>query len=109
MSGGDTLQSPGPSRELRQGTKRHAVLRALLDSGDEGLDCFEAVRVAHDFVLRSTVSDIQRGYGISISRRPHIVPNSFGGETHCVRYWIEGAAREHAARLLDLPASATVH
>lgn len=98
-----------PKAALRPGTKRYAVLKALLDSGPDGLDCFGAVRLVHDFVLRSTVSDIQSQYGLSISRRPHVVPNSFGGETHCVRYWIEGSARDRAARLLDAPASATVH
>jgi len=109
MSGAETLQASGNDRGLRAGTKRHAVLRALLDSGSEGLDCFGAVRVAHDFVMRSTVSDLQRGYGIRISRRPHIVPNSFGGETHCVRYWIEGEARAHAARLLGDSEGVTIH
>lgn len=98
-----------PVTALKPGTKRYAVVRAILDSGAEGLDCFGAVRVAHDFVLRSTVSEVQSQYGLAISRRPHVVPNSFGGETHCVRYWIEGAERDHAARLLGMAEPQTVH
>lgn len=109
MSNEDDLQSPGLDRALRPGTKRYNVLRALLDSGADGIDCFHAARFIGDYVLRSTVSDIQRGYGLSISRRPHVIRNSFGGETHCVRYWVEGAARDHAARLLVRPVSETVH
>lgn len=101
--------SQGGTKQLKAGTKRYAVLKALLDSGSDGLDCFGAALRLRDFVLRSTVSDIQSQYGLSISRRPHVVANGFGGETHCVRYWIEGSARAHAARLLDARASETVH
>ncbi len=96
-------------KRLKPGTKRWAVVKTMLDSGTDGIDCFQAAHLAHDFVLRSTISEIQSGYGLEISRRPHVVKNGFGGETHCVRYWIEGSARGHAERLLGMAAPQTVH
>lgn len=97
------------SKKLKVGTKRYAVLKAILDAGNDGLDCFRAAHVLMDYVLRSTVSDIQNQYGLNISRRPHVVRNGFGGETHCVRYWLEGTERDHAARLLGMAEPQTVH
>ncbi len=94
----NALVSPNLSTTLRAGTKRWNVLRTLLER--QSLDCFEAVRHCHDYVLRSTVSDLQSQFGIRIDRELVQVPNCFGGETTCARYWISDDQRARAMALL---------
>jgi hypothetical protein len=90
----------GQSKPINPTTKRAAVLRVFLERGNTGLNCFEAVNLAHDYVLRSTVSELVRD-GISFSKRPEQVPGHGGSPVDCVRYSLtpEGAAKARA--LLD--------
>jgi hypothetical protein len=83
--------------KLRTGTKREAVLRAFVELGDVGMNCFEAVARCHDYVLRSSISGLQRELGITFSRKFETV-----GEhgTTCARYWLADADRERAAAML---------
>lgn len=101
--GGQSVISSGsvqPSHtRITQGTKRHSVLATLLRK-QRGLTCFEAVRECNDYVLRSTVSDLQREYGIRIDRAETKVFNSYGGVTRCARYWISEDQRPKALELL---------
>lgn len=87
------FQESKPSR-LAPGTKKYSVLFTLVHEGP--LDCFQAVRKCHDYVLRSTVSDLQRDLGIRIDRVMVEVPNSFGGKTRCARYFVAGDQRAKA-------------
>lgn len=91
----------GPKR-LTTGTKRAEVLRIFLERGDSGMTCFEAVRLCHDYVLRSTVSELSRLFGVEFNRRYEQVPGFNGSRVDCVRYSLtrDGAAR--ARRLLSL-------
>lgn len=76
-------------------TKRAAVLRVFLERGERGLNCFEAVRLAHDYVLRTTVSECASFHGIAFAKRFEAVPGHNGSKIDCVRYSLtaEGAAR----------------
>lgn len=87
------------SRKLNPRTKRASVLRTFLERGSLGMNCFESVRLAHDFVLRSTVSELTRYNGITFHKRYEQVPGYAGSKVDCVRYTLtaEGEAR---ARLL---------
>jgi hypothetical protein len=69
-------------------TKRAAILRLFIARGELGLNCFEAVRLGHDYVLRSTVSDFSRDFGIHFSRKWEKVPGFNGSPVDCVRYWL---------------------
>ncbi len=82
-------------KPLNPKSKRAAVLRVLLDRGAAGLNCFEAVRLAHDYVLRTTVSECWRYHGISFAKRYEQVPGHGGSKVDCVRYSLtpEGAAK----------------
>lgn len=84
----------------RVGTKREKVLRTLVELGDKGLTCFDAVYLCRDYVLRTTICDLQKDLGISIARKPVTISNEFN--THCVRYWLEPAQRAHVAALLGM-------
>lgn len=87
------------SRKLNPRTKRASVLRTFLERGSLGLNCFDAVRIAHDYVLRTTVSELTRYNGITFHKRYEQVPGFAGSKVECVRYSLtpEGEAR---ARLL---------
>src|SRR5262245_56420439 len=61
-----TAQSP---RKLRSQSKRASMLRAFLVLGDDGMNCFEAANRHHDYVLRSTISDFRRQFGIEFDRK----------------------------------------
>lgn len=56
------------------GSKREMVLSVLLSRGQRGLNCFEAVDAAHDFVLRSTVSELCSDFALQIPRTLEYVP-----------------------------------
>lgn len=79
---------------LNPSTKRASVLRVFLERGERGLNCFEAVRLAHDYVLRTTVSECSRYHGIAFRKHFEQVPGHNGGKVECVRYSLtpEGAA-----------------
>lgn len=84
-----------PARDhLNPDTKRAAVLRVFLERGDRGLNCFEAVTLAHDYVLRTTVSECWRYHGIVFAKRFECVLGHAGSKVDCVRYSLtaEGAA-----------------
>ncbi|WP_250482086.1 hypothetical protein [Caballeronia sp. NCTM5] len=96
------------TQKIKPGTKRWNVLRELLTRGERGLTCFDAVYVCHDYVLRSTVSELQSFYGIRIDRRTDHVPNAFDGKTTCSRYWLASDQHELAAEILGLQTAATL-
>lgn len=83
-------------------TKTAAVLRCFIERGDRGLTCFEAVRLAHDYVLRSTVSGLQINHGLVFHRRNERVPGHAGSTVDCVRYWLNEKGRQRAAELLGI-------
>jgi hypothetical protein len=85
---------------MRKGTKREKVLRMLVERGAQGLNCFEAVQLCGDYVLRTTISDLQKELGITISRKPETIANQYN--THCVRYWLEPDQRQKAAAMLGM-------
>lgn len=82
-------------------SKRAHVLRVFLERGESGLTCFQAVDLARDFVLRTTVSEIRKYHGIEFHKEPHSFTNPSGSVTTCTRYRLtpEGAAK--ARKLLD--------
>ena len=83
-------------------TKQIAMLNLFIEKGELGLNCFEAANYHHDYVLRTTVSDIQRKYGIIFSRKMESVSNAFGGKTECKRYWLDDANRVKANQILGV-------
>lgn len=88
-------------QHLRPGTKRAAILQTLLELGELGMNCFEAANRHHDYVLRSTISDLGR-YGLRFDRQMEQVPNSFGKHTDCMRYWISPTSIKVAKDLLGI-------
>ncbi len=82
-------------KPLNPKSKRAAVLRVFLERGTTGLNCFEAVRIAHDYVLRTTVSECSRYHGVTFHKRYEQVPGHGGSKVDCVRYSLtdEGAAK----------------
>jgi hypothetical protein len=91
--------SPATARpqlqKLNPKSKRAAILRAFLDLGARGMNCFEAALRHHDFVLRTTVSECSRYHGIHFNKRFEQVPGHNGSNVDCVRYSLtaEGAAK----------------
>ena len=65
-------------------TKQQAVIEAT--STKQGLNRFEAQAIG-DSCLNSTISHLSKmGYQFRTERET--VPNRFGGQTHCNRYWL---------------------
>jgi hypothetical protein len=100
-----SADAPGPDKQkqlrLHSNTKRAAVVRTLIERGEQGLNCFESVRLCHDYVLRSTISDLQRGYGLTIRRKLERVPGHNNSTVEVMRYWFDEAARRQASGLLQ--------
>lgn len=92
--------SPQQQKALNHKSKRAAVLRVFLERGAAGLNCFEAVRLAHDYVLRTTVSECKRYHGIDFLKRFEQVPGHAGGSVDCVRYSLSPDGTEKALELL---------
>lgn len=83
---------------LRAGTKLEKVLRMFVKRGALGLNCFEAVALCRDYVLRSTVSDLHDRNGIKFSRKFETVGEF---DTRCVRYWLDNTECERVAAMLE--------
>lgn len=98
--------TPKPKR-ISIGSKRAMVLSVLLTRGTRGLNCFEAVTACHDYVLRSTVSELCADFGLEIPRELEQVPG-YGGTRRipCVRYRLSDADRRKVRELLELEAEA---
>ena len=111
-----SIGSPGlPPRELpglleeylsgfkftRSTTKRHRVLAWLIVANKRDLPVtrFDA-EIIGDHVFNTTVSEIERYSGVTISRRPTKRPTRFGTETDCKEYWLEDDQIEQATKLL---------
>lgn len=73
---------------IRPPTKTERILETLLE---RRLTLFQAEPIG-DHSLNSTVSTLQKQYGVKVSRRTIKVPSRFGVAT-CCEYWI---ASEHA-------------
>lgn len=81
-------------------TKKAAILGLFTRHGQRGLNCFEAANIHHDYVLRTTVSDLDRDYELLFLRSYEKVPNAFGTLTDCVRYWLDEANIAKAIAIL---------
>ena len=57
------------TKKLKHNTKKAAMLKLFIRLGERGLNCFEAANNHHDYVLRSTVSDLQLDYGLLFLRK----------------------------------------
>jgi hypothetical protein len=88
-------------KPLNPKSKRAAVLRCFLERGEAGLNCFEAVRLCHDFVLRTTVSECKRYHGIEFQKSFEQVPGYAGSTVDCVRYVLTPAGAAKVRELLS--------
>lgn len=86
------------SSTLKPGTKIYNVAAAL--ARGERLDCFQAVSRYHDYVLRSTISEIANRFGVSIDRMPKTVPGHGGSVVNCIEYTASEEGAKQLARLL---------
>lgn len=87
-------------KALNPTTKIFSLVQAFLDIGDRGMNCFEAANRHHDYVLRSSISELQQRHGLIFFRREEPVPNHTGGTTRCMRYWIAPQSRQRASELV---------
>jgi hypothetical protein len=93
--------APPTSRPIGAATKRAAVLRVFLERGARGLNCFEAVSLAHDYVLRTTVSECVRFHSIEFHKRFESVPGHAGSRVDCVRYSLTEQGARKVRELLE--------
>lgn len=89
-----------PTKRLNPTTKKAAMVRHFLAAGDVGINCFYAANHLHDYVLRTTVSELGRYYGLTFNRKFEQVPNDFGSKTDCMRYWLAPESRGKARFLI---------
>ncbi len=86
------------AKYTRTPKKIHRIMSAF--ARGETLNFIEAQRLYHDRSLHSTVSEIQRDYGISIAREWETIPGFMGIPTRCRRYWMAPAQREMVREIL---------
>jgi hypothetical protein len=84
----------------RKGSKRWNVLAAFFDRAELGLNMFDAIRLARDYVLRTTVSELAAEYGVKFRSEFETVGNEF--ETQVKRYWLADGERDKVAAMLGL-------
>lgn len=96
----DTQTALGKTKPRRQFTKKEAMLKKFIALGRYGMNCFEAANRHHDYVLRTTVSDLHRDYGLEFTREWEKVPNAFGKTTDCKRYWLDDSNIDKALAVL---------
>lgn len=94
--GGNQMAYENLTKKPKYNTKKASMLRLFINLGERGLNCFEAANSHHDYVLRTTVSDLQIDYGLEFSRKWEQVPNAFGSKTDCVRYWLDDVDKAKA-------------
>jgi hypothetical protein len=82
---------------LRKNSKSTKALRVFVQRGARGLNRFEAVTLARDYVLPQTVFALERRCGLQFSRTSETV-----GEfsTRCLRYSLTVSERQKAIALL---------
>lgn len=73
---------------------------ALFAAG-HSLNRFQAERHG-DHCLPTTISDLQKRYGIEFQRQQEKVPTRFGRPTRATRYWLEGEHLEKARRIIRI-------
>jgi len=96
----ETQTAFGKTKQPKQFTKKEAMLKTFIKKGKKGINCFEAANHHHDYVLRTTVSDLHRDYGIEFAREWEKVPNAFGKTTDCMRYWLDDSNIQRALAVL---------
>ncbi len=99
-TGGNQMASENTTNKPKYNTKKASMLRLFIKLGERGLNCFEAANSHHDYVLRTTVSDLQRDFGLKFSRHYEQVPNAFGSKTDCMRYWLDDVNKAKAQAIL---------
>lgn len=92
----ETNSSAKNANESKRG-KEHAQLLRFI--GGDSQNRFEAERLG-DHCLHTTVSDLQRGYGIRFCRKRERVPTRFGKPVTVCRYWLDMDTRAKLAYLL---------
>ena len=90
------------TKKINYNTEKASMLRLFINLGERGLNCFEAANSHHDYVLRTTVSDLQRDYGLEFSRKYEQVPNAFNTITDCMRYWLDDVNKAKAIALFEI-------
>lgn len=86
------------SASEKQPKKIERILQALTDP--KGLNRFEA-EVIGCHCLNSTISALKNRHGVLVSSEWEKVPNRFGGDAVCKRYWISTSNLERANKLLE--------
>ena len=86
-------------RRLRPRGKVGRIISTL--AAGVSLNRFEAERLG-DHCLHSTISAIERHYGIRIERRGETVPGFGGHRTRVMRYWFAEDERQRAVGILGL-------
>ena len=82
----------------KQPTKIERILKAL--TNPKGLNRFQA-EVLGCHCLNSTVSALQNTHGVIVSSDWEKVPNRFGSNARCKRYWVSTSSLERANKLLE--------
>ncbi|NOU24500.1 MAG: hypothetical protein HOO90_03080 [Methylotenera sp.] len=82
-------------------TKNQTMLSEFIQAGRRGLNRFEANRHHHDSVLNTTISDLQKKYGVYFSREMERVPNFKGTKTSVMRYWLDDVNMAIAIEALE--------
>lgn len=100
-TGCNQMASESATKKPKYNTKKASMLRLFINLGERGLNCFEAANSHHDYVLRTTVSDLQRDYGLEFSRKYEQVSNAFKTKTDCMRYWLDDVNKAKALALFD--------
>lgn len=87
----------GPLVRVRSNTKLGRILHAL--AAGKSLNRFQAEHLG-DHCLHSTVSAIERRYGLRVDRREETVPGYAGHRTRVMRYQLDSENRKRAIALL---------
>lgn len=93
-TGGEGISKSKRANRTTFWTKRRRVLAYLANGGK--LNRFEAVSRLHDWVLPSTVAQIQSSDGVEVARHSEAVRGYLGSSVTVARYWLTAEQRQRA-------------
>jgi len=84
---------------IQPNTKTHMILEYF--SKGNKLNRFQAEKMG-EHTLNSSISYIQKSYGLNFKRQRIDIPNRFGGTTSVCEYWLDDQSLDMVIKLLSL-------
>lgn len=99
----NSTQAPKSQKicKLKYPTKVQIFIETLIGREKSGLNTYEANSIYNDTCLHTSVSSLQRKYGIVLTRKKEDYINLLGRKSRVTRYWLQPEDLNKAKRLVN--------